>query len=81
MLNPADKREVAKLWRSRYEVANYPLKVPDLPQAVNRSFNDAIRLMKKHLKEKRHSNPKKFERMIYRLNHLRHEVTTEFKIE
>ncbi len=61
--------------QSRYEVASYPLKTPDLKSGVNHAFYDTQRFIKKFVKE--HGNPdsEKLTRLLFRLNTLRHEFS------
>ena len=66
---------------SRYDVAAYPLKAPDLRTGVNRAFYDVQASVKKFVKE--HGNPdsRKLTRLCYRLMSLRHEFSTLLRLE
>ncbi len=65
--------------RDRYEVASFPLKTPDLKDGINRSIYDARRLIKKYVKENGTSDQQKLDRLLFRLNHLRYEISEFLK--
>lgn len=67
--------------RSHYEVASYPLKVPDLRVGVNRAFYDTQRQIKKFVKEHGNPDPVKLRRLLFRLNMLRHDFSVLLKID
>ncbi len=67
--------------QSRYEVASYPLKPPDLNGGINQSFYDAIRYIKKFTDENGNHDPQKLTRLLYRLNSLRHEFSILLKAD
>jgi site-specific recombinase XerD len=60
---------------SRYEVASYPLKVPDLKSGINRSFYESQKLIKKFSQQNEISDPEKLTKLLYRLNSLRNEFS------
>jgi site-specific recombinase XerD len=66
--------------RDRYEVMGDSFKVPDLKEGINRSFYEARRFIKKYAEENPVENQKKLDRLVYRLSHLRHEISELLKI-
>lgn len=64
---------------SRYDVASYPLKTPDLHTGMNRAFYEAQKLVKKTAEEKGSVDKTKLTRLLYRLNLLRHECSVLLK--
>lgn len=66
---------------SRYDVASYPLKMPDLHTGMNRSFYETEKLVKKAAREKESVDKTKLTRILYRLNMLRHECSVLLKKE
>ncbi len=65
--------------RDRYEVMGDSFKVPDLKEGINRSFYDARRFIKKYAEENPIKNQQKLDRLVYRLSHLRHEISELLK--
>jgi site-specific recombinase XerD len=65
--------------QSRYEVASYPLKTPDLRDGVSRAFYDAQKYIKKCSQEFGNPHPQKLKLLLYRLNSLRHEFSVLLK--
>lgn len=61
--------------QTQYQVPNYSLKTPDLREGVNTAFYDAQRYIKKFVKENGNPDPQKLERLLYRLNTVRHELS------
>lgn len=61
--------------QSRYEVASYPLQVPDLKVGVMRAFYDVNGAIKKFSQEHPVDSPEKLKRLLYRLNVLRHDFS------
>mgnify|MGYP001157460447 CR=1 FL=1 len=66
--------------RDSYEVMGNSFKVPDLKEGINRSFYDARRFIKKYAEENPVENQKKLDRLVFRLTHLRHEISELLKI-
>ena len=67
--------------QSRYEVASYPLKVPDFNTGMNRSIYDAQKYAKKIAKGRSDINKQQFDRLCYRLMTLRNDFCRLLKLE
>ena len=65
----------------RYEMASYPLKVPDLKHGVSRAFYDTQASIKKFVREHGVQDKQKLNRLLYRLNSIRHEFSLLLQIE
>ena len=65
--------------KTRYEVASFPLKTPDLRLGITRAFWDINKYIAKYTKEFGNADPQKLKRLLYRLNMLRHEFSTLLK--
>lgn len=61
--------------QARYEVASYPLKVPDIKTGINRSFYESMKLIKKFSQQNKISDQEKLTKLLYRLNSLRNEFS------
>ena len=66
---------------SKYEVAAYPLKTPDLRVGMNRGFYDAQKYAKKIAKDRTNINKIAFNRLCYRLMTLRNEFCQMLALE
>jgi site-specific recombinase XerD len=62
--------------QAKYEVASYPLKVPDLNVGMNRCFYDAQKLAKKIAQDKNDLDNPAFKRLCYRLMVLKQDFCT-----
>ncbi len=67
--------------QSRYEVASYPLKIPDTATAMNKAFNEAQKLAKKIVKDQPGINKTQFNRLCYRLTALRNEFCVMLNLQ
>lgn len=67
--------------QSRYEVASYPLKTPDLREGMNRAIYDAQKYAKKIAKDRGDIDSKRLNRLFYRLMTLRNEMSQLLKLE
>lgn len=65
--------------QSKYEVAAYPLKLPDLRQGMNRAFYDAQKYAKKMARDKNNVDPEKLKRLCARMMTLRQELSDLLK--
>jgi hypothetical protein len=64
---------------AKYEVAAFPLRVPNLRDGMNRGFYDAQKYAKKIVRDRPDINPLKFQRLLQRMMMLRHELSTILK--
>jgi len=65
----------------RYEITNYKLKTTNLKQGVSRAFYDTAASIKKFVKEHGDQDSKKTNRLLYRLNMIRHEVSIHLNLD
>ncbi len=66
---------------TRYEVASYPLKMPNFLDGMNQSFYDAQKFAKKIAKDQSKIDQTQFNRLCYRLMTLRNEFYQMLKSE
>ncbi len=66
--------------QTRYEVASYPLKTPDIKTGMNRAFYDAQKYAKKMAKDQTGLDKTQFNRLCYRLMTLRNEFCQLLKL-
>ena len=65
--------------RDRYEIAAYPLKVPDLRQGMNQGFYDAQKYAKKIARDRSEVDQEKIRRLCARMMTLRQELSDLLK--
>jgi hypothetical protein len=65
--------------QTRYEVAAYPLKLPNLREGMNRAFYDAQKYAKKLARDRADVDPDKIRRLCGRMMTLRQELSDLLK--
>jgi len=64
----------------RYEITAFTKNTPDLRNGVNQSFYETRRLVKKLVQDQPELDSLKLQRLMFRLNHLRHEISNYLKL-